>query len=343
MGLEAPPPMTRLRKFRPFLIWLAAFYTGWLTLVLAGGYLDTVIEHWPIALTMLFGSYVAGSTPMGGGTVGFPVLVLLFNQDPNLGRDFSFAVQSIGMTSAGIFIVSSRVPVAWRMLKFAMLGSLVGTPAGIVLFAPMVGGDAIKVLFAVVWASFGVLTFLRIRGMATLQGIAAGYPRLDKVIGLAVGVFGGFFVASVTGVGIDMLIYCALVLIRRADLKIAVPTSVILMSFNSVLGIATKNLLGDVQAGVFENWLAAAPVVALGAPLGALVVNYVGRVPTLLVVATLCIGQFVWTYYVGWSGLGIIGLILGLAGLLAFQGIFEGMHRIGRLLARQGRQPAWEC
>ena len=327
MGLDAaPPPRGRLW---PFLAWLAVFYMAWATLVLAGGYTATVAANWPISLTMMFGSYVAGSTPMGGGTVGFPVLVLLFDQDPNLGRDFSFAIQSVGMTSATIFIVCTRTPVAWRMLRFALLGSLIGTPVGIVAFAPHVPGDAIKVLFAVVWASFGLLTLMRVRELAGLGGLAQGFARTDTAWGLAVGVLGGFFVASVTGVGIDMLIYCVLVLVRRADLRIAVPTSVILMSFNSLIGIGTKLMIGNVQPGVFEKWLAAAPVVALGAPLGALVVRRVGRVPTLVVVAVLCVGQFAWTYYVDWPTLGVAGLALGLAGLAVFQLVFEAMRRLG--------------
>ena len=40
-----------------------------------------------IALAMAIGSYAAGSTPMGGGTVGFPVLVCSLAA-PTLGRDF---------------------------------------------------------------------------------------------------------------------------------------------------------------------------------------------------------------------------------------------------------------
>ena len=42
-----------------------------------------------IAAAMAVGSYFAGSTPMGGGTVGFPVLVLLFDGPATLGRDFA--------------------------------------------------------------------------------------------------------------------------------------------------------------------------------------------------------------------------------------------------------------
>ena len=83
----------------PFLLWLVAFYAIWLGVVLVGEHGPTLMEHWPIALAMMAGSYFAGSTPMGGGTVGFPILVLLMNEPATLGRDFSFAVQSIGNSS----------------------------------------------------------------------------------------------------------------------------------------------------------------------------------------------------------------------------------------------------
>ena len=82
----------------------------------------TLLEHWGIAFTMALGSYAAGSTPMGGGTVGFPVLVLLFDEAPTLGRDFSFAIQSIGMTSASIFILCRKQPIEWPMLRWASGG-----------------------------------------------------------------------------------------------------------------------------------------------------------------------------------------------------------------------------
>lgn len=67
------------RRLWPFVLWLAVFYTAWITLVTWRGDWANVLSHWPIALAMSFGSYIAGSTPMGGGTVGFPVLVLIFD------------------------------------------------------------------------------------------------------------------------------------------------------------------------------------------------------------------------------------------------------------------------
>mgnify|MGYP007033678294 CR=1 FL=1 len=73
-------PATRPPTLRPFLIWLGLFYGAWLALVTIGSYWHTVAEHWPIATAMAAGSYFAGSTPMGGGSVGFPVLVLLLGE-----------------------------------------------------------------------------------------------------------------------------------------------------------------------------------------------------------------------------------------------------------------------
>ncbi len=81
----------------PFLIWLGAFYATWLVLVISLDAWSHVVGNWAIAAAMAFGSYFAGSTPMGGGTVGFPVLTLLFDYPASLGRDFGLAVQSIGM------------------------------------------------------------------------------------------------------------------------------------------------------------------------------------------------------------------------------------------------------
>lgn len=185
--------------------WLALFYGTWATLVFRGVGWQTVADHWPIALAMAFGSYVAGSTPMGGGTVGFPVLVLLFDMPATLGRDFSFAVQSIGMTSASIFIMVRGQPLAWSMLKGAMLGSLVGTPLGILFIAPLVPELWIKVVFAVVWASFGVLHLYRIGEISAHAGMTSPGERWDFRVGLFVGLVSGGSVAAVTGVGIDMV------------------------------------------------------------------------------------------------------------------------------------------
>jgi uncharacterized membrane protein YfcA len=332
-----------LKSLFPWFLYLGIFYGVWLAIVILGDHWAEISEHWGIAVAMLMGSYAAGSTPMGGGTVGFPVLVLLFNEAPTLGRDFSFAVQSIGMTSASIFILCRRQPIEWPMLRWAMLGTMIGTPLGILFIAPLASALFIKVLFAIVWCSFGVLHLYRLKELSRHEGLAPGAHRFDRKAGFVVGILAGSMLVPVTGVGIDMVLYAVLVLLCQADLKIAIPTSVIIMAFASLVGIATKSLDHSIHPEVFEHWLAAAPVVALGAPLGAFVVNHVGRAPTLLVVSLLCIGQFFWTVFDEWSRIGLVGLVAALGGVLLFNIVFEWMHRVGGRFDRRQSNGSGEC
>lgn len=333
MSLQPP----RKPRLWIWFLWLFAFFGVWSWLVFGQDRWDAVASHWPIALAMAFGSYIAGSTPMGGGTVGFPILVLLFDQPASLGRDFSFAVQSVGMTSASLFILARRQPLAWAMLKGAMLGALLGLPVGLLLLAPRVPELWIKVVFAVIWASFGVLHLYRIREIASHEGMTEFDERWDLRVGATMGFLAAATFASVTGVGIDMVVYAVLVLLCRADLKIAIPTSVVIMAFTSVLGVVIKKFSTGMQPGVFENWLAASPVVAFGAPLGVFIVGLVGRKPTLLVVAVLCVGQFVWTCYAERAALGPGGTV----GAVAAVGIcllgFERLRAWGAVLVGERR------
>lgn len=321
----------------PFFAWLALFYAGWTALVFYGGYFETVLMHWPMALAMAAGSYVAGSTPMGGGTVGFPVLVLLMDLPATLGRDFSFAIQAVGMTSASIYIFCSGKPLEWPMLRAALPGALIGTPLGILYVAPLASDLFIKLLFASMWCSFGLLHLRRIKEITSYEGMTPHDRSFDHKVGFAVGLLGSVSVASITGVGIDMLIYMVLVLWCHADLKIAIPTSVVLMAFTSLVGVATKLLLGDLQTGTFENWLAAAPVVAVGAPFGALVVSKIGRKPTLIAVSLLCVAQFAWTLVHERNALNAWNFSAALLGVILFLLIFQEMYRHGYRLARRDR------
>lgn len=345
--LTISEPKTRLssRVFRqmwPFGLWLAVFYGAWLLIVIAGGHWSTVKSHWPIALAMSFGSYIAGSTPMGGGSVGFPVLVLLFGLPGSLGRNFGLAVQSIGMVSATIFIYSARRPLDRGLLRPALLGSLFGTPIGAAFVAPFVPDLWVKLTFAVVWCSFGIMHLMKLNELVAAQGECERWRDWDLPIGLAIGMTGGV-VSSITGVGIDMLVYATLVLLYRADLKISIPTSVVLMAFTSVVGIASNVALAqinptlyDVDPEVFANWLAAAPVVALGAPFGAIVVNLISRKPTLIIVSLLCILQFVWTIVQERvSGLALVGAVVA---VLAVNAGFHLLYHWGRGETMLGNQ-----
>ena len=117
--------------------YVGAFYVAWLILAFGFGYWEQLKTRWPMSVVMVFGSVVAGSTPMGGGTVAFPVLVLLFHQPPTLGRNFGLVIQALGMTSAMIFIICRRTPIQYRMLIWSSVGAAAGLLAGTFWVAPL--------------------------------------------------------------------------------------------------------------------------------------------------------------------------------------------------------------
>lgn len=343
MQLAAPAARRRLhralRRLMPFWWWLTWFYCAWATIIIVGGLWDEMIAHWPIALAMAGGSYVAGSTPMGGGTVGFPILVLLFDQPASLGRNFSYCVQSIGMSSATVFLLANRSVIAWRFLALCTLGSLVSLPLTAIYLVPIVPDTAVKLLFACIWAGFGVMTLYKLRDLVRAHRVPQCRNRLDICLGLASGLIGGV-ASGLTGVGIDMILYTLLVLVYRSDLRVAIGTSVIIMAINSLLGVLISGSMDRLSTEVFHNWIAAAPIVAVGAPLGALMMTVISRTKTLIFVSVLCLLQFVWTCREEWVALGWGGATCALAAVAALNLLFHYMYRFGGEPGQQGSGPA---
>lgn len=330
-----------LARMKPFVLWLAVFYTAWLAIVTGLGLWGEVLGHWPISVAMMAGSYFAGSTPMGGGTVGFPVLVIIFDEPASLGRNFGLAIQSIGMVSASVFILSARHEIDLRLLRPALIGTAIATPLAAAGIAPFTPDLTVKLIFAVIWAGFGAIHFLKLKDIVHPQGHGDPHGKMDNPIGLAIGLTGGV-VAALTGVGIDMMIYAVLVLFYREDLKVAIPTSVILMAVTSFIGIVSNLVLNRINPGLYYispelgyNFLAAAPIVALGAPLGAVVVSRLSREPTLLIVSALCVLQFIWILWServsGWL------LAAALAGVVLMNIGFLWLFRMGEFNTHKAR------
>jgi hypothetical protein len=96
------------------------------------------------------------------------------------------------------------------------------------------------------------------------------------------------------------------------------------MAFTSLIGLAFKGAFTGIQPGVLENWLAAAPLVALGVPLGAFAVALIGRKPALIFLAVLCVTQFVSTCYAERVALGVVGILLAVCAVaLALVGLYD--------------------
>jgi hypothetical protein len=84
--------------------------------------------------------------------------------------------------------------------------------------------------------------------------------------------------------------------------------------------------------GVLEHWLAAAPIVVLGAPLGALAVSLLPRTATLGLVALLCLVQLAWIC--AQAKLSPVGIAWVVAAALGLAGMLELLHAQGRRAAR---------
>ena len=67
-----------------------------------------VFTWWPATLAMVLGSFVAGSTPLGGGVVAFPISVLVLQFTGGESRDVAVLIQSIGMNAAAFVLYTQK-------------------------------------------------------------------------------------------------------------------------------------------------------------------------------------------------------------------------------------------
>src|SRR5271155_333629 len=95
-------------RSRVFAVWCVCALGLWVGLFRTFDSVRFLVEHWYYAAMMVAGAFVAGFTPEGGGAVAFPVLNVFLHVDRVLARDFSMMIQSVGMTSASIFILSHK-------------------------------------------------------------------------------------------------------------------------------------------------------------------------------------------------------------------------------------------
>jgi len=252
--------MSLLFALSVWLIWLIYTYpNSW----------SAIQDYWQVSVTMIFGSIVAGATSEGGGAIAFPVFTKVLQIPASDAKVFSLAIQSVGMLAASIAILMMRIKVMWRVIAWVSLGGVLGMLIGTLLLSPVLAPAIIRMLFTVMAVSLALtLTFLN-TGFRLSQ-TAMPEIRIKEVgILLVVGVLGGM-VSGLVGSGIDMICFTVLVLLFRVCESVATPTSVILMAINSLVGVLLHLFVLDgINEQVQFYWLAAVPVVVVGAPLGA--------------------------------------------------------------------------
>ena len=112
-----------------------------------------------MSLTMVLGSLVAGATSEGGGAIAFPVMTLALGVPPHIARDFSFAIQSFGMTCASITILGLGVAIDKSAVLWGTAGGTIGLLLGLEFVAPHLPPAYAKILFVSIWIVFAVALF----------------------------------------------------------------------------------------------------------------------------------------------------------------------------------------
>ena len=269
-------------------------YAAWLAWMQSGELWHLFRTEWYMTLTMVFGSFIAGASSEGGGAIAYPVMTLMFEIEPSIARNFSLAIQSIGMTAAALWITAKRIPIEKTYLWIASAGGAAGIVLGTYAIVPLVTPAYAKMMFVSFWLSYGIALFIinHISGRDTVRTL----PRLgtgQKVELLFIGFIGGIL-SAILGNGIDICTFAFVTLKYRLSEKVATPTSVILMAINAVIGAFLHGfVIGDLQPEAVNFWLVSIPVVVLGAPFGAFVISKINRLYIAVLLYIIIVVQFI--------------------------------------------------
>lgn len=238
-------------------------------------------EKYYMTITMIFGSMIAGATSEGGASVAFPVMTLAFDIKPVVARDFSFMIQSCGMTAATFTIFYMGVMIEKRSFFVCSVGGLFGLIIGLEEIAPRMTPAQKKIGFVSIWFAFAFSLFWLNRNIGRHVHLSIqnwpGQYYWRAIALLVAGFLGGVF-TSVAGSGIDICSFATLTLLFRVSEKVATPTSVCLMAVNTVIGFGWRQFyMGGVAPESWEFLAVCVPVVVFGAPIGSVLGSYCHR------------------------------------------------------------------
>ncbi|WP_394990482.1 sulfite exporter TauE/SafE family protein [Emticicia sp.] len=312
-----------------YIIFLIVVLSCWSFYVISTNSFFVFAKHWAAILTMIFGSFIAGSSPEGSAAVAYPVFTLLLKIEPAVARNFAFAIQSIGMTSASLLILGLKIKVDWNYIKYVTIGGAFGLIFGTYYIVPLISPPLAKLFFVSLWLSFGLVLWYENRHPhREVFDKIQNFIKSDIARLLFFGLIGGM-ISSIFGTGINIFTFCLMTIYYRIDEKVAVPSSVIIMTFETILGFFVHGaIIADFQQEAFEMWIACVPFVAFFAPLGSFVISKLPRQTIATFLYIILIIQFFGAIWVLKPSLPHLGLCL--ITLLAGLGTFAFLARLKR-------------
>lgn len=318
---------------RRYLVFYVLVMIGWLGYNTSTGSFGVAAENWIMGATMVFGAFIAGASSEGGGAVAFPVMTLLLHIAPPIARNFSLCIQSFGMTAASLLILDKKIKLERKSLVWTSLGGIPGFLLSTYLIVPLTTPAHTKLFFVSLWLAFGVALWLinRRRDREILEEIPDFGP-LDAAKLVSFGLLGGG-VTALLGNGIDIVTFTLLTLHYNVSEKVATPTSVLLMTINTVFGATWHGfVMQDIQPQVFNYLLAAVPVVIIMAPFGAWAISHWPRVAIASFLYLIIVAQFIGALAVIKPDITYLGfcLLVFLAGLGLFLSLIAWQRRPSR-------------
>ncbi len=261
-----------------YLLFFAVVITTWLNYVIQNHLFYYINKHIWAVITMVFGSFIAGSSPEGSASIAYPVFTLLLKIPPDVARNFAFAIQSIGMTSASLLIFGLKLKVDWNYIKYVSVGGALGLILGTYYIVPLVSPPMAKLFFVSLWLSFGLVLWKENRKInRIIYDSIQQFQQSDRAKLLVFGLIGGV-ISSIFGTGINIFTFCLMTIYYGINEKVAVPSSIIIMTIETILGFFLHfALIQDFQSQAFEMWIACIPFVIIFAPLGSYVVSKLPR------------------------------------------------------------------
>ncbi len=277
-------------------------------------------ETWPLSLTMVLGSFIAGATAEGGGAVAFPVFTKAFGIAPHDAKVFAFMIQSFGMTMAGLLIYLRKIPVLWHVVGLALSGGVAGLVAGDLLIS--LPDPYPKLFFSLVAAVFGAFLIYNRWVLKAAPAEQLPVQNLFRRLLFVITGFLGGLISSVIGVGIDMTLFIVLTLLFGVNEKVSTPTTVVLMGLLSVAGFFWYGAVQQaINPEVWQYWMSCVPIVIFGAPLGAWVCSRITRdhlLYLLLLLITVDLASTIWIIPMTPERLLFLGVSGALASILFF-------------------------
>jgi uncharacterized membrane protein YfcA len=201
-----------------------------------------------ISLDLGYGAAIGGAlglTGTGGSILAVPTLVYLVGQDMHAAIGTSLAVVG-GIAAEGA--AQQRKTVDWKAGLLLGACGMAGAAPGSML-SPYVSGSILMLLFSALTITASISMLVSSQRTDSVQSKRAPLW-LILIAGMGIGFLTGFL-----GVGVGFLIVPTMVFAFACTMQVAIATSLLVIAFNSLVGLATRFATASVDWTVVGAFL----------------------------------------------------------------------------------------